>query len=249
MFNRLIINSKDRIAAQSQSSTNFVVQFKQLIENSKCMTLESVQIPNEIYNITASNNIIDFNDGTATVAATIPVGAYSINGNSSTGALLTVIGTTMTTASAGHGALTFTATYSATTHFVTISAGGSFTILFASGTNAAKSIANSIGFTAADTASATSAVGTQTPNLSYPYNIQLNVKGLGGCLTTANTFATFTIPVNGNTGDVISYSICNGWIQSVNPGQPFNTLEVQLLVDGTTVDIRNADWCFILRVE
>ena len=207
MFKWLVINSKDRLSS-SNSSVDFTVQFKQLIDGCTCFELESAQIPNLFYNITSANQWIDFNDGTASVSAQLAAGLYSLNGNTVSASILSEVGTAMTAASSGHGGLTFTATYSATTGLITISGGGttSFTLLFNSGSHSATSAGYILGFGAVDYASATTQTAANAPNLNAFNYLQISVNGYNSCLTTNNGFGTFVIPVNVNAGDIIIYN-------------------------------------------
>ena len=81
------------------NTTDFTVQFGQLIDGCTCFELESAQIPNLFYNITAANQWINFNDGTASVLAQLAMGIYSLAGNTVSALILSKVGTAMTLAS------------------------------------------------------------------------------------------------------------------------------------------------------
>lgn len=98
------------------------------------------------------NDRIDFNRGGVKVA-TIAPGVYVTGA-----ALCTAIDTAMTIAD---GATSWTITYSATTHKFTIAGSNSFVLLFGTGTNLARSVAHDLGFSEADTASATTITGAR----------------------------------------------------------------------------------------
>ncbi len=249
-FRQLVINSKDRVNG-SNSSTDFQVNFKQIVDGHSCFILESALIPNLIYNVTSSNNYVDFNDGSANLSASLTPGLYSLFGSTTSSNILTALGTAMTTASSGHGSLTFTATYSTTTGLITISGGGSTNIqlLFGTGSHASTSLAYLLGFSASNTASATTLTATNAPNLNVPYYLQISINGYNNILTSAQGFGTFVIPVDQSTGAVIEYSLDQTWTQSVLVSNPFNALSVRLLVDNQVVSLQNSDWGFVLKVQ
>ena len=72
-----------------------------------------MHLPNVIYNVTSSNNTLDFTDGAA-VTATLPVGSYNIN------TLLAELKIQMNAV----GSQAYTITYSTITMKITISAAG-----------------------------------------------------------------------------------------------------------------------------
>ena len=101
-----------------------------------------------------TNDTIDFVCTAGTEAATVAAGTYVAGANSGTdaaGTLCKLIASAMHTADSAH---TYTVTFSTTTNKFTIAtsqASGTFSLLFNSGTNAAKTMAPLLGFsTAAD---------------------------------------------------------------------------------------------------
>jgi len=139
----LLINSTDRI---SGNSSNFKIHLSHALHKVSKIKLLSVSLPNTIYNITTANNRLDFTDG-ITYTITIPPGAYTVN---------SLIGSHQTLLNATPSALNFTVSYSATTLKVTISANGSFQLLFGTGSNASFSCSKELGFESIDTINANS---------------------------------------------------------------------------------------------
>jgi hypothetical protein len=87
--------------------------------------------------ITTDNNILDFDEGTGEINATIPIGVYSPK------EIATKISTVMTNA----GSQSYTCSFDRSTRKLTISASSNFDILIASGTNTATTLYQTLGFT------------------------------------------------------------------------------------------------------
>jgi hypothetical protein len=119
--------------------------------------------------ITASNNKLDFTDDNGTFAATIPAAMYKspIELASAIQAAMQAVATT-----------TPTCTYSSTTGKFTIKATGTLlSLLFATGTNTANTIATTIGFTATDktgTGATTGYTSNSAISLASPYTPSLD---------------------------------------------------------------------------
>jgi len=86
--------------------------------------------------ISSTTNKIDFNEGSGELTATISTGAYSAS------SLATAIQNALNSV----GSLTYTVSYSDTTNKFTISASGTFSLLWKTGTNSAQTIGKHIGF-------------------------------------------------------------------------------------------------------
>lgn len=105
----LELNSRDR-ESYSNSSADYVREFKQPIQNIKGIQLLRSVIPRTTYNIaeSLSNNILDFQYSGATYSVTIPDGAY--DETSLTGQLQSLMsGATSTTIYVSYGSSTATA--------------------------------------------------------------------------------------------------------------------------------------------
>lgn len=72
----MVLNSKFR-TADSYSSSNFTISIGQSI-SIKQMVIQSISLPNTVYNITAQNNVgsLEYNLGTYNI--TIPIGQYNL---------------------------------------------------------------------------------------------------------------------------------------------------------------------------
>ena len=129
--------------------------------------------------ITSKNNKIDFSEGGSQLTATITVGSYSPT------TLCTEIDTRMTTA----GAQSYTVSFNSITRKFTIAQGGAtFSLLFASGTNAYISASGVLGFDIEDQAAALTYSSTYAlsgiARLSKPISFYRN--GVGGAARDNN---------------------------------------------------------------
>lgn len=105
--------------------------------------------------VTATNNLLNFDEGALELTATIPSSAYSVS------QLATAVQTQMNAV----GSQTYTVSLDRDTREITISAAGNFDLLIASGTGVATSIFTLLGFTGPDLTGANtytgSAIGTE----------------------------------------------------------------------------------------
>lgn len=112
------------------------------------------------HTIDADNNYLDFKEGAGSeLSAVLNAGEYS----------LTDFVTELARALNAAGSLTYSCSLNRTTRVITISAGGAFTILGATGTHVNISVLELAGFAASDTSSATSHAGTSgSGSVWYP---------------------------------------------------------------------------------
>jgi hypothetical protein len=131
------------------------------------------------FNITTSNQKIDFDEGAGALVATINPGNYTI------ATLLVAIKVKLDAA----GVETYTISYGAATGKWTIShAGSTLSLLWNTGANKANSIASTIGFI--DTSDDTGSVSYTGDDIAI-HTIERIVLDLGGTSTPINTFGLF----------------------------------------------------------
>lgn len=213
--NLLVISSKDRMN-QSDTSSSFTVQFNEAIRFDK-LAFVGAYIPNTIYNITSSNNLVYFNDG-ANRIATIPSGNYDVS------TLSSAIQTQMNSVSA----LTFTVSYSPMTYKMTITGTAPYSLTF--GTNTTNSIAKKIGFANLNTTPALSQTGNNAVQLNKQI-MYINIKELVSIAkTSSNIIYNFAIPINANSNEVIQYYENTAFKQefSIGNNMNLNTISFEL---------------------
>lgn len=242
---KLLIRSADRLSS-SNSSADFQVKFSQTIfipipDQLSSVSLVYASIPNTIYNITSSNNSINWNDGSSTLTTTIPVGSYSSSTLSST------LATAMTTSSSGHGNLTITISFSTLTYFFTISAGSNFTLNFNS---ASTTMASILGFNKSSLSGSSSYTGTVVPSIFAPQHLEIRITELSKPnYSSAECNYSFLIPVPVNSGNFIEYKEKEYFTQKVYTYNNFSSLSVQLCQNGSVVSLNNADWELALAIQ
>lgn len=237
-YNIIYINSEDLIPGGNTS--NFQINLQRPIENCKRLELLHCFIPNTIYNITTNNQNILFYDGTANRTATVPVGSYTSS------QLLTALSTAF--ASSGT-ALTFSLSLNPNTFFLTISvSAGSFSLLFASGSNQMYDI---LGFQNLNYTSAASITGTRAYNVAYPTHILMRISEAGNSFNSSSTlnYATFVIPIDRNSSDIISYNKMMHFDQwAVLNCQTLTQLSIQLFDrNQVPISLNGSQWQLVLR--
>ena len=240
------IRSKDRSSSSTLSTDfTFLYPLKPYETNGATVYIKLLYalIPNTIYNVTSSNNAINWNDGTATMTTTIIAGSYTTLG------MITALATKMTSDSSTNGALTVTGAVSDTTFFTTLSAGGNFTLNMAS---ASTTIGAVIGFSMAATLSGASTyTGTTVPNLYLPESIFLNILSSGNTynLSTNNSQFQFIIPIPVNAGAFIEFKESTYFQQGYKTADVFQNLHVLLCQGTNPISLNGADWEFLLEVD
>lgn len=219
----LVINSKDRI---SGDESQFIVNIP-TISGLNAVELLQAYLPNTIYNITASNNTILWNNG-APNTSTLTPGAYDIN--TIIAEIISQTGWTTVTASYSTFRLTFTNAVA-----FSLTGGTALDIL---------------GFN--PQAIALSHVGNYAIRLDIPktYIIKIDQLHSGNIYTTNNNHSgNFVIISKVNSGMIDYYSkntdfnICNAY-----QGQNITQLNVSIYENGTLLDLNGSDWSFILRL-
>jgi len=148
-MNHTVVISSDDKYKNSESTHDFTVKLDHRIDHALSVSIIDVIIPNSMYAINSSNNLIYFAEGGSTFTATITPGNYT----------RTELETEIDTQMAAVGAHTYSSSISVITGKCTISdSTGNFTLEFAS--NTTNSMAKILGFTETDTSSASSHVGT-----------------------------------------------------------------------------------------
>lgn len=171
-----LFSSKDRRESDSINSFTLKNTFNSI--GFKKFAIKSYQMVNNCYPIVAGyNSTIDYNDGVNTGYCIIPSGNYSAT------QLATAISTQMSSGMvvggiSGPSALTFTASYDSggTTGKMTISAGGSFTLIFNANASSA-SMRDVLGFTHVSKSGA-SITGDYPVNIRYTEYIDICSKKL-----------------------------------------------------------------------
>ena len=236
----LFIDSRDRT---NGTSTNFSIRLPQTYAGVKEVSLESAFVPNVIYNITSSNNVIPVIISATTYNATLTPGRYSA------GLLALEMQSKINTAVAASGA-TFTVTINDSSFLCTITGSTTFTIDFGSATSPWREL----GFANAVTASGTSCTGTNAVQLNLPTALFLNVSEWSHnaiAVTGTHSYTpSFVLPLASNPGDVSSYSALANFRQKITlPGVTFASLRIRLTDNnGTEVSLQGAEWSCLVSL-
>ena len=200
-----------------------------------------IQIPNTIFNVVeGENDKVYFDLGGAT-SVTLTPGIYS------TATLTSHLQTVLQASQAS-----FTATFSSVTKRITIANDSAFSLDF--GTNTTASAARLLGFTTADTASATSHTAPNMPQLNISTSLICDVKESDERLTTSSlsglNFGSFWIVLTADYGTFTSQSF-QDLPQYLRFSASTRTLSIKLYnVAGDLVSLNNSDWTLLLqRVE
>jgi hypothetical protein len=171
------LNSADRIDYANTTPNDYTVYLKTPLLNVCAIRLISTIVPNTQYVINATNNYIDFidNNTATTYAVVIPPGTYTAT------ELANQINSIMNTAVGAPFGTIFTATY--ITYFQKMRIdridGFTFTLLFGTGLNIAKSVAPILGFNAVNKGPGISFSGDVPVSLMGEPYIYLCIKDVG----------------------------------------------------------------------
>ena len=241
----LVVSSADRVTG---NSNDFRINLKEPITNVKKISLISCYIPNSTYNIRLGvNDTINFRESGAIAdeVATLTPGAY----NSTT--LAIEIATQLTAESTN--TWTYTCGYSGTSMKFTISAGGvhQFALNFANGTNQAY---RQMGFTNANTSTATTQTSINVIDLGYPKLVFINISELNNRThsTVTHAMSTFALNVNSISSYYIQFSenIDYYYVTLNSPSIIIPTLTISLRDEaGKSIDLNGAEWTLTLRIE
>jgi hypothetical protein len=164
-YRDLTVRSADRT---SGTSTSFIVPVSPPLKDFTVCRFVDAIIPNSVYNITASNNGVSFERASTEYTFNVDPGYYNAT------ELAAALQTGIETANADGTVVTYT---EATFKF-TFTRGNNFKFLFETGTNASTSIYKEIGYTAVDTADATSHTSINAVSLEGPLRYYLDVDEL-----------------------------------------------------------------------
>lgn len=225
------------------SGASTQVSLNNAIPASKSVELLEAIIPNTIYKIrTGVNNIIDFSVGASVFVATIPPGAYTF------GSLMVAIVTAMKAQTDN----TWTATANSDTFKVTITGASNFILLFGSGTNKTTSMATFLGFTAADTASGTTATGTNALQLANPFSVYVRIQELGNNIyTSSGQNFTYRLPLVVESGSIAEIDVNSDYRQilPLNQQRIFQNFTVSLCyADGSAIDLNGSSYELVLEI-
>lgn len=173
----LIINSQDRNTSAYPSNSSYQIDLDVIYKDIISVELISAIVPKTQYLLNSSNSTIYFNEGGSEISATVSSGNYTAT------ALGTALGNAMTTS----GGQTYTVTPdSTTTNTYTISASGTFSLIFVGDTVTynettrtnykTNSIGPVIGFSKTDFVTSTSHTGDNQFNLNGDTYVLLHIK-------------------------------------------------------------------------
>jgi hypothetical protein len=235
----LLIRSADRDSgAGSHSFTkslNFGLQGRFLVAHAI--------IPATAYSVqTGYNDTIYFDEGGPLITCTIPQGNYT------TTTIATAVGTAMTAATLN--ARTYTAAVSTLTEVMTITGSSNFSLRFATGVTAtARTV---LGYAAADTTAATTAVGGSVVNLGGPVSLNIGV--------TEAKSGSFYVPTPSREfrGQIlVPMVVGSGFYQTLVPrdlpqivefDQPARVLHITVTDSGgNLINLNGGDWQLLLR--
>lgn len=179
---KVLIRSKDRVNPTTTPRANFSLRFQESIEGE--WDVKWITIPNTLYNVNATNNIIPFTNTDGSYTATM------VPGNYTTTTLATEIDRAMDAAASGGATpITYTTTLVAATQTFSIASSASTTSLtFA--TNSTNTAHALMGFEQVDVATASPLVSTNSAFLIGPLSlgIQIPQSSGSGYITGGGTF-------------------------------------------------------------
>lgn len=230
---RVLVKSSNRTTA-STSSANFRIELPKTLEGD--WLVRYIHMPNGLYNVVAGSNDTVYN---SIANATLTPGYYS----SSTFAAMV-----QARLRAAQGTNDFTANVDPDTKKITITNTASFTLNFAT---TSASAAKLLGFANANTASATSQVGTNPINLIWSQAIVIDVSECSYTIESTNVASSgrghLVVPFTVAYGSLERISH-NELYQCLNFDRPTNTLTIQLFdTNGNSASLGNADWEMLLQ--
>lgn len=185
----ILVDSRDRNYETHPEPNKYEIELDTTFKDVLEIELLSANIPKSEYNINNSNNTIHFQVGATEYSASLAVGTYT-----SLSTLLTDLKTAMDGSGSG---LTYTLTSSTLTNKITISATGSFDLLFNGGTETygletrniykENSIGYNLGFKRLDLTGASSYDAQNIYNISGENYVLLNIKDLENLSSTDNS--------------------------------------------------------------
>jgi hypothetical protein len=230
----LLIQSGDRIQTPNSSPSSFSLRLNRPISGS--FRLRSAVVPLSYYNITASNNTLNFIDnGTARVITVTP-GFYNIN----------TLSAALQAAIQAVSPQVWTVTFSTITGRMSFQSSAAFTLKFSIITN---SIGSSIGFATSDYASVANVV--TAPNiatLQTLLHLRIHVTGAADQFesTTGASNCTLLIPVTGSLGSTVEVYEPQ-WHQHLSFYDSQGSLTITVTDSNNNIVPLQADWVLVLE--
>ena len=239
----LLLKSTQR-SSTSSSATDCELRLAEALHNVSAVNLRRFSCPNTIYNIqTGINDVVCLTRSSTDYTVTIDAGSYTAN------ALATAIQAEMNDADSN----SYTCTYDSKTMKFTITGSAAFTLTWATHTSASTGMYKVLGWTAADTSSATSQTATVVANLSSPTSMLMRITEFGSCGVCGNLPYTFDLPLNVASGMLTYIASSTNYPQRLSFGQAgrsFQNLHVRLFDDeNTEIELNGAEWELLLEIE
>jgi hypothetical protein len=234
-----LIRSRDRAA--NTSSHTFGINLAGDPVEKGIYHLQFANIQNTSYTIRSGiNDVIYFNENATNKTATVTQGYYTSS------SIVTAIKSAMDTASGGFA--TYTVTFSASTQKITIASTQNFSLTF--GTNTNSSIARLIGFNAANTSAATSAISNNVINLSEPLSFAIRIREASeynvSCIN--GSYASFVIPMDVGYGEYKYFRSEFDFPQYCTFANKQTRLNIEIRdFEGNLLDLNGSDFELCLR--
>jgi hypothetical protein len=233
-------------SAGSASNSDFRVALPTPVTGVKDVRLAALSLPNvfqRVVIVAEVNDAIDFQVGVTQYNATIAPGSYT--GTTLAAAVAAAMNATAAPPS-------FTAAYNSTTNRITISySGGNFSLLFASGTEAAETAANALGFLAVDLSGAATYTSDGGLLLSPSSvfigcdTLSINVRQTAG---SAPINYAWEVPITAAIGAIQTYQPITNTILGLRQSGPFSSLHIKLVDStGTPLALGNTNWSLSLQ--
>ena len=243
-YQEVNINSYDRI---SGTATNFNIDLPNGVIPKKIGLIRAV-IPNSWDVINSTNNTIDLVEGALSATITIPIGSYT------TDAFETALKAEIISAG-------FTNTYAVngdeSTHKLTISADGAFSILFESGSSTSTTCADIMGFEKIDYTGESTYTGTYVYNFSGANQLYMkltNATNYDFGVISSNVLDTNIlafIPITENSGGTIFHNSGTAFanVSFFNCADFTNTMTFKLSFENDEdIDLNGQEWSCLIGV-
>lgn len=237
----LLVDSRHRDSSDVKTASSYVVKFP-AIDEVVALTFVSSEIPNTEWNVPSTQSRVDFTYSGTDYSITLTSGTYTAAD------LADELTTKMNTAV---GSSVFTVAYSSVTKkFTVTSSAAAFSLLFATGTYASTSARIQLGFSAADTASATTATSDLVVNLLGTEYVLICARNLGRVISSGASSDILAKIVFDVPPANVAYNTYVTDTVRFNPPLPhLDKLEIRVQKpDGTLYDFNGFDHSFSLRV-
>lgn len=234
----ILIRSADRTSS-SASSSNFQIQLPVPLKD-KYLLIYSL-IPNSLYNVDSTNNVIYWRENSTNKTGTVTPGTYTYS------SITTAIKSAMDT---GSGVQTFTVTFSSTTNKLTVVASVS-AIIFQFGTFTTNSARKVMGYNAVDSSSSLTQVSPNIIDLSLPISLGINIRESSQSSFWATgsglQSASFYIPFITGSGQYQSLNT-QDLPQTIEFKQGTRILNITVTdLNGNIVNLNGLNWEFFIR--